>query len=177
MFYLLRGWYQPWQLLMPHKLSICLFRSTGLIQARCDWSASILAQIAAWEWGSARVEVGMRPEVEIQRGIDTLLLCKKGLGHWIRIKCWEVTESCQSFCALVRCQGDKKETETKGLAKQGKDTWPNESVLFQTHFPSSSHLMLPSTYSLLKTHWQYRAVPKPSLQFHIVHMLTRVLLK
>lgn len=74
------------------------------------------------EWGAAYVELDKGSKVEIQRGIKTFMLCEKGLGLCIRIKCEEVIKSCLSFCALVRCRDDKENTETKGLAKQEKDT-------------------------------------------------------
>lgn len=68
------------------------------------------------------VTVDMGSKVEIQRGIEIFRLCKKGLGQCTGIKRSEVIKICPSFCALVRCQDDKKDTETKGLAKQEKDT-------------------------------------------------------
>lgn len=93
-----------------------------LIQARCDESTFVWTEVAGREWGAVYVEVDKGSKVEIQRGIKTFMLCKKGLGPCIKIKCEEVIKSCLSFRALVRCQDDKENTETKGLAKQEKDT-------------------------------------------------------
>lgn len=40
----------------------------------------VLTLIAQWEWGAACVQVDMGSKVEIQRGTETLMLCKKRAG-------------------------------------------------------------------------------------------------
>lgn len=110
-------------LLMQHCLSVGLFESAGFsfVIEQSVPSTVVLRQVARQEWGAACVEVDVGSKEGIQRGVETSVLCKKGLGPRTKTKPFCVVKSCPSLCTLVRYQDDK-DTKTKGLAKQEKDT-------------------------------------------------------
>lgn len=46
----------------------------------------VLRQVARRDWGAACVEVDLGSEEGIQMGVETSVLCRKGLGSCTKIK-------------------------------------------------------------------------------------------